>query len=66
MVSPAYIMALPQGQAFALLEGNRLFKLRLPLPDASPRAERVESTICTTVVATLMLPVGDGNAVGAF
>ena len=33
MVSPADIMALPQGQAFALLEGNRLFKLRFPLPD---------------------------------
>lgn len=35
MVSPADIMALPQGQAFALLEGNRLFKLRFPLPDAT-------------------------------
>ncbi len=33
MVSPSDIMALPQGQAFALLEGNRLFKLRFPLPD---------------------------------
>ncbi|MCK0513219.1 type IV conjugative transfer system coupling protein TraD [Aromatoleum buckelii] len=35
MISPADIMALPQGQAFALLEGNRLFKLRFPLPDAT-------------------------------
>ena len=28
-------VTLPKGQAFALLEGGRLFKLRLPLPDAS-------------------------------
>ena len=34
MISAADVMALPQGQAFALLEGNRLYKLRMPLPDA--------------------------------
>ncbi len=28
------VMALPKGQAFALLEGGQLWKLRLPLPDA--------------------------------
>jgi hypothetical protein len=28
-------MALPKGQAFALVQGGRLWKLRLPLPDAS-------------------------------
>ena len=35
MLEPADIMQLPQGQAFALLEGNRLSKIRIPLPDAS-------------------------------
>lgn len=35
MISAADVMALPQGQAFALLEGNRLFKLRMPLPDTA-------------------------------
>lgn len=35
MLEPADLMQLPQGQAFALLEGNRLKKLRIPLPDAS-------------------------------
>ena len=34
MVTVADVMSLPQGQAFALLEGNRLYKLRIPLPDA--------------------------------
>jgi type IV secretory pathway TraG/TraD family ATPase VirD4 len=34
LVSPATIMALPKGQAFALLEGGHLWKIRLPLPDA--------------------------------
>ena len=34
LIEPADIMALPQGQAFALLEGNRLWKIRMPMPDA--------------------------------
>ena len=29
------LVALPKGQAFALLEGGQLWKLRMPLPDAS-------------------------------
>lgn len=35
MLTPADIMALPQGQAFALFEGNRLFKIRMPLPESA-------------------------------
>jgi hypothetical protein len=31
-LTPADIMAQPQGQAFALLEGNRLSHIRMPLP----------------------------------
>lgn len=34
MIEAADILALPQGQAFALLEGNRRFKIRIPLADA--------------------------------
>lgn len=33
VVSPSDIVQLPKGQAFALLEGGQLYKLRLPLPD---------------------------------
>lgn len=38
MIQPADVFGLPQGQAFALLEGNRRFKLRIPMPrrDADP------------------------------
>lgn len=32
MIEPADIMALPKGQAFALIEGGRLWKIRMPLP----------------------------------
>jgi conjugative coupling factor TraD (TOL family) len=32
LISPATIMALPKGQAFALLEGGNLWKIRMPLP----------------------------------
>lgn len=35
MIEPSHILSLPQGQAFALLEGNRRFKIRIPLADAS-------------------------------
>ncbi len=33
LVSEDVMMALPKGQAFAMLEGGQLFKLRLPLPN---------------------------------
>jgi len=34
MIEAADILELPQGQAFALLEGNRRYKIRIPLADA--------------------------------
>lgn len=34
MIEAADVLALPQGQAFALLEGNRCYKIRIPLADA--------------------------------
>jgi conjugative coupling factor TraD (TOL family) len=36
MLSPADLVQLPKGQAFALLEGGQLYKLRLPLPGKDP------------------------------
>jgi conjugative coupling factor TraD (TOL family) len=35
MIETADVLELPQGQAFALLEGNRRFKLRIPLADTA-------------------------------
>jgi hypothetical protein len=35
MITPPDVMAQPKGQAFALLEGGQLWKIRMPLPDAS-------------------------------
>ena len=32
LLTPAELIALPKGQAFALLEGGQLWKLRIPLP----------------------------------
>ena len=36
MLMPADLIQLPKGQAFALLEGGQLHKLRLPLPGSDP------------------------------
>ncbi len=36
MLIPADLIQLPKGQAFALLEGGQLYKLRLPLPGNDP------------------------------
>jgi hypothetical protein len=35
MIIPPDVMALPKGQAITLLEGGQLWKIRMPLPDAS-------------------------------
>jgi len=35
LILPADVMALPKGQAFVLMEGGHLWKVRLPLPDPS-------------------------------
>ena len=35
MLVPSDLVQLPKGQAFALIHGGQLYKLRLPLPDAS-------------------------------
>jgi len=35
LINPSDTMALPKGQAFALLEGGHLWKIRMPLPDPS-------------------------------
>jgi conjugative coupling factor TraD (TOL family) len=34
LIEPAHVVALPKGQAFALLEGGQLWKVRMPLPAA--------------------------------
>jgi len=39
LIEPAHVVALPKGQAFALLEGGNLWKIRMPLP--APDADEV-------------------------
>ena len=36
LIEPAHVVALPKGQAFALMEGGNLWKIRMPLPAAEP------------------------------
>ena len=43
MITPSQLTQLPKGQAFALLEGGVLHKLRLPLPDPSGDAPVADS-----------------------
>ena len=33
LITPSDVVTLPKGQAFALIEGGQLFKIRMPLPD---------------------------------
>jgi len=35
MLSPSDLVQLPKGQAFALIHGGQLYKIRMPLPDAN-------------------------------
>ena len=36
LIEPAHIVSLPKGQAFALIEGGNLWKVRMPLPAPDP------------------------------
>jgi hypothetical protein len=40
MLTPADLVQLPKGQAFGLLDGGRLYKLRLPLAGDDPLLPR--------------------------
>lgn len=44
MLEPAHIVSLPKGQAFALLEGGNLWKIRMPLPKTDP-TEKIPQNI---------------------
>lgn len=44
MIEPAHIVGLPKGQAFALLEGGNLWKIRIPLPKTDPN-EKIPKNI---------------------
>lgn len=39
MLAPADLIALPKGQAFALIEGGQLYKIRMPLPAVDPNEQ---------------------------
>ncbi|PMX27608.1 MULTISPECIES: type IV conjugative transfer system coupling protein TraD [unclassified Pseudomonas] len=36
MIEPSHVVGLPKGQAFALLQGGQLWKVRMPLPTPDP------------------------------
>lgn len=36
MIEPSHVVGLPKGQAFALLQGGQLWKIRMPLPAPDP------------------------------
>ena len=39
MLTPSDLTQLPKGQAFALIEGGQLYKIRLPLPKKDPNED---------------------------
>ncbi|KNA27244.1 conjugal transfer protein TraG [Pantoea ananatis] len=52
MISPSDIINLPKGQAFALLEGGRLWKIRMPLP-VSDESDRFMPTSLKQLADTM-------------
>ncbi|QIQ22163.1 type IV conjugative transfer system coupling protein TraD [Zophobihabitans entericus] len=44
LIEPAHIVSLPKGQAFALLEGGTLWKIRMPLPKTT-KGEKIPTNI---------------------
>ena len=52
MLLPADLVQLPKGQAFVLLEGERLYKLRLPLPGDDPLLPKDMDAIVAWVKVT--------------
>ncbi len=62
MLTPADLVKLPKGQAFALIEGGRLYKVRLPLFD--PRADAADLAMPASleVIAADMKARYDGAA----
>ncbi|TKK37260.1 conjugative coupling factor TraD, PFGI-1 class [Pseudomonas fluorescens] len=42
LIEPTHVVALPKGQAFALLEGGQLWKIRIPLPISDPDEQMPE------------------------
>ena len=47
MLTPSELVAPPKGQAFALLEGGQLWKLRMPLPEIRKDLVMPESLAAT-------------------
>ncbi len=45
MLSPSDLVQLPKGQAFALLHGGQLYKIRMPLPNDSQDASMPEDLV---------------------
>ncbi|MCC3701658.1 type IV conjugative transfer system coupling protein TraD [Rouxiella badensis] len=49
LITPAEIICLPKGQAFALLEGGQLWKIRMPLPTNEADDEMMPSSLLEIV-----------------
>jgi len=60
MIEPAHVVALPKGQAFALLEGGNLYKVRMPLPqpDKNEKLPQDIQTMATYMRAQYQEPGG--------
>lgn len=50
MLEPSHVMSLPKGQAFCLLEGGQLWKVRFPMPKEDPDEEIPKNIAALTQV----------------
>ncbi|MCV4286442.1 type IV conjugative transfer system coupling protein TraD [Pseudomonas capsici] len=59
LIEPAHIVSLPKGQAFALIEGGNLWKIRMPLP--APDPDEVMPTDLQTLAMQMRQSYSDGG-----
>ncbi|UAN63381.1 type IV conjugative transfer system coupling protein TraD [Serratia sp. JSRIV006] len=53
LITPAEMINLPKGQAFALLEGGQLWKIRMPLPDGDDKGDSLMPESLLTIAETM-------------
>jgi conjugative coupling factor TraD (TOL family) len=59
LIEPAHIVSLPKGQAFALIEGGNLWKVRMPLP--APDSDEVMPKDLQTLAENMRKSYQDGG-----
>jgi conjugative coupling factor TraD (TOL family) len=66
LLAPSDLVQLPKGQAFALIQGGQLYKIRIPLPDGSHDALMAENLVAVgnEIKSRFGMPTGSHCVLG--